>query len=225
MAAAAADVLDIADHLELDNFSVVGRSGGGPHALACAALHRRANAVRGAAVLVGLAPSDAQGLDWFEGMTDSNTNEYEMAAASGDAVVADLTRRAEEVSRNPDSLLHALETEMSAADRRIVSDVGIRRQLLDTYREALKFGPYGWIDDVLAFRCPWGFDLARSRFRSCCGTGTRTYSRRRSTRSGWPSQIPGATIELQRGAAHFGAMEILPQVLARLKNESLQAPR
>src|SRR5580693_7962574 len=35
--AAAWDVLDIADHLALDTFGVVGRSGGGPHALACAA--------------------------------------------------------------------------------------------------------------------------------------------------------------------------------------------
>jgi pimeloyl-ACP methyl ester carboxylesterase len=69
VADAAADVLDVADHLELDNFSVVGRSGGGPHALACAALIE-GKRVRGAAVLVGLAPSDAQGLDWFEGMTD-----------------------------------------------------------------------------------------------------------------------------------------------------------
>ncbi|GAB3901332.1 hypothetical protein GCM10027612_64540 [Microbispora bryophytorum subsp. camponoti] len=50
----AADVAAIADHLGLDRFAVVGRSGGGPHALACAALipHR----VTRAAVLVGLAP-------------------------------------------------------------------------------------------------------------------------------------------------------------------------
>jgi pimeloyl-ACP methyl ester carboxylesterase len=223
VASAAADVLDIADQLGLDNFSVVGRSGGGPHALACAALIA-GKRLRGAAVLVGLAPSDAQGLDWFEGMTDSNTNEYEMAAADGDAVVADLTRRAEEVSRNPDSLLRALETEMSEADRRIVSDVGIRRQLLDTYREALKFGPYGWIDDVLAFRCPWGFDLGTITVPVLLWHGDEDVFSPPKHSVWMASQIPGATIELQRGAAHFGAMEILPQVLARLKNDSLHAP-
>ena len=38
VADAALDVLDIADRLELKEFSIVGRSGGGPHALACAAL-------------------------------------------------------------------------------------------------------------------------------------------------------------------------------------------
>ena len=38
VADAAADVLTIADAYGLDKFAVVGRSGGGPHALACAAL-------------------------------------------------------------------------------------------------------------------------------------------------------------------------------------------
>jgi pimeloyl-ACP methyl ester carboxylesterase len=37
VADAAWDVLAIADHLNLGQFGVVGRSGGGPHALACAA--------------------------------------------------------------------------------------------------------------------------------------------------------------------------------------------
>ncbi len=127
VADAALDVLDIADHLGIDEFGVVGRSGGGPHALACAALIEEKR-LQNVAVLVGLAPSDAKGLDWFEGMTDSNTNEYELAAiGDGDPVVADLTQRAEEVRKNPESLLHALEKEMSEADKRIVSDVGIRR--------------------------------------------------------------------------------------------------
>jgi hypothetical protein len=35
------------------------------------------------------------------------------------------------------------------------------------------------------------------------------------------NQIPGAKIQVQRGAAHFDAMEILPRVLARLKADSL----
>ncbi len=38
VADAATDVLAIADAFGLDKFAVVGRSGGGPHALACAAL-------------------------------------------------------------------------------------------------------------------------------------------------------------------------------------------
>ena len=70
VADAAADVLAIADAYELEKFAVVGRSGGGPHALACAALLPERTTKT--AVLVGLAPHGADGLDWFDGMAQSN---------------------------------------------------------------------------------------------------------------------------------------------------------
>ncbi|MGH3250352.1 MAG: alpha/beta fold hydrolase, partial [Trebonia sp.] len=70
VADAAADVSAIADALGLAKFAVVGRSGGGPHALACAAL--LPERLTKAAVLVGIAPREATGIDWLEGMTGSN---------------------------------------------------------------------------------------------------------------------------------------------------------
>jgi pimeloyl-ACP methyl ester carboxylesterase len=222
VAAAAWDVLDIADHLGLDKFGVVGRSGGGPHALACAAFIGRKR-LRSVAVLVGLAPSDATGLDWFEGMTDSNVNEYELAALDEDhAVVADLTRRAEEINRDPESLLNALEKEMAEADKRIAFDVGIRCHLVDTYREAIKNGPYGWIDDVLAFRSPWGFELGKISIPVRLWHGDQDVFSPLGHSRWMADKIPSAHIEVEPGAAHFGAMEILPKVLAQLKEDSLR---
>ena len=73
VADAASDVLAIADRLGIKKFGVVGRSGGGPHALACAALLE--GRVTSAAALVGLAPTDATELDWLAGMTGSNVEE------------------------------------------------------------------------------------------------------------------------------------------------------
>ena len=70
VADAAEDVLAIADAYGLKKFAVVGRSGGGPHALACAAL--LPERTTRAAVLVGIAPHGADGLDWFDGMAHSN---------------------------------------------------------------------------------------------------------------------------------------------------------
>jgi pimeloyl-ACP methyl ester carboxylesterase len=222
VANAALDVLDIADHLRVDEFGVVGRSGGGPHALACAALIEEKR-LRNVSVLVGLAPSNAKGLDWLDGMTDSNTDAYELAANEGDAVVADLTRRAEEIMRDPENLLIALEKEMSEADRRITSDVAIRRRLLETYREALKCGPHGWIDDVLAFRRDWGFDLDKITVPVHLWHGNEDVFSPPAHSAWMAERIPGATITVQRGAAHFDAMEILPKVLAQMKAASHSA--
>ena len=56
----AADVRAIADQLGIGRFYTVGWSGGGPHALACAAL--LGDRVIAAATLAGVAPRDAEGL-------------------------------------------------------------------------------------------------------------------------------------------------------------------
>ena len=103
VADAAADVLAIADAYGLEKFSVVGRSGGGPHALACAAL--LPGRTTRAAVLVGLAPHGADGLDWFDGMARSNVIEFTAAANGYEDIVAHtkaVARRGPGQPRQPD---------------------------------------------------------------------------------------------------------------------------
>ena len=64
IAAAAADVAAIADALGIGRFAVFGHSGGGSHALACAAL--LPDRCLAAASLAGPAPRRAEGLDCAE---------------------------------------------------------------------------------------------------------------------------------------------------------------
>lgn len=221
VADAAFDVLDIADQLGLGEFGIVGRSGGGPHALACAALLDRSR-LRSVAVLVGLAPHEAKGLDWFDGMASSNVNDYETASLDDDTLIADLSSRAEGIRANPESMLETLEKEMTEADRRIATDAGIRRRLLETYQEALRDGPYGWIDDVLAFRSPWGFELSKIKVPVRFWHGDMDVFSPLAHSRWMAREIPTATIEVEAGAAHFGAMQVLPRVLARLRADSGQ---
>ena len=73
----AEDVRTIADALGIDRFAVTGRSGGGPHTLACAAL--LPDRVIRCAAVVAVAPFDADGLDWFAGQTPGNVTEGELS--------------------------------------------------------------------------------------------------------------------------------------------------
>lgn len=223
VAAAAEDVSAIADALKLDEFGVVGRSGGGPHALACAALlGQRATTT---AVLVSLAPSDAYGLSWRGGMTDSNVAEYDLADTGLEAVEADLTERAEQIRDDPESLLKFLNGELTAPDMRVVSDVPLRRQLHDTYKEAVRCGAYGWIDDVLAFRRPWEFDLGKIENPVLLWHGDEDVFSPLSHTHWLSENIPGAEVVIQPGAAHFDAVRILPKILARMRPNGGRADR
>jgi pimeloyl-ACP methyl ester carboxylesterase len=214
---AAEDVGMLAKHLGLQRYGVVGRSGGGPHALAVAARH--AEEVIAAAVLVGLAPPNAPDLDWYGGMVGSNVEEYLSADVNSSTLTEGIRLRAERIRRNPESLLDVLLKEMSAPDRRIVADMSIRRLLAATYEEALRTGPSGWIDDALALRCDWGFDPTEVKPRVLLWHGADDNFTPVSHTRWLADRLPHCEVHVQSGAAHFGAVEILPQMLDWLKSK------
>ncbi|MET7750824.1 alpha/beta hydrolase [Micromonospora sp. NPDC005367] len=217
----AADVAAIADAFGIDRFALVGRSGGGPHALACAAL--LPDRVTRAAVLVGLAPADAPDLDWYGGMTDENVDEHTLGDADTAELRDMLTVRAKDVQRDPMTLLEFLRPQLTEPDIRVVDDVVIRRLLTDMYAEALRHGPEGWIDDVLAVHRSWGFDLGAIRLPVRLWHGEQDRFSPVSHSRWLAARIPTAEVQVQPGAAHFGAVEILPQTLAWLTTPALAA--
>jgi pimeloyl-ACP methyl ester carboxylesterase len=208
------DVETIAKDLDIDEFAVLGRSGGGPHALACAAL--LPERVTRAGVLVSLAPWDAMGHQWFDGMSDSNILEYTTAANQPEVLTARLVQTAARIKADPNSHVATLGPEMPEDDRRVVADVGIRGLLAQNFAEALRDSADGWIDDALAFCAPWGFDPADIKAPVLLWHGgDDVFSP--VTHTHWlADRIQSAQVVIKPGIAHFGALEAVPDVLSWL---------
>jgi len=156
VADAAEDVRAIADHLGLDRFAVIGRSGGGPHALACAAL--LPDRVTRAACLVGLAPFDAEGLDWMRGMAEMNQEHYRAARQSERHLAHVLYPHVVAMRSNPEHLMHRIEEHGQAEDVATLHDRAYREEFVSNMAEAIERSLAGWAADSLAFTRPWGFD-------------------------------------------------------------------
>ena len=145
VASAAAHVSGIADALGIDQFAVMGHSGGGPHALACGAL--LPDRVLGVVSVAGLAPFGAEGLDWFAGMTPYGAAELR-AATEGRAALEDYLESAE---FDPEMFTPADHASLSGEWSWLNGVVG----------PAVEAGPGGLIEDDLAYVAPWGFDPAQ----------------------------------------------------------------
>jgi pimeloyl-ACP methyl ester carboxylesterase len=158
---AAADVATILDALGVDRFATYGGSGGGPHALACAAvLPDRCVA---AVTLAGVAPADAPGLDWLAGMGEGNHAEV-AAAREGRERLTEFCRAdaAQITGAQPEDLVDAMRPHLSDVDARALTGE-LAAHMLASVTEALRPGVEGWVDDDFAFLAPWGFDPASVR--------------------------------------------------------------
>jgi pimeloyl-ACP methyl ester carboxylesterase len=215
----ASDVAAIANEFGIGRFSIVGRSGGAPHALACAAtLGERLHC---AAALSSLAPVDAEGLHRYGGTADSNVDAYRDEEVHDD-LKTELAKRARRVRDDPDSLLRSLWPELASQDRKVVGDIALRRILAETYATALQDTACGWIDDMLALRRPWGFDLSAITTQVMLWHGGDDVFSPVSHTIWLAKQINSSTLELQSDAAHFSAIEVLPRILAWIRTAAGQ---
>jgi pimeloyl-ACP methyl ester carboxylesterase len=146
VALAADDVSSVADALGIERFAVMGHSGGGPHALACGAL--LPERVLGVLSVSGMAPFDAEGLDFFAGMADSG------AASLRAAVQGREAKEQFEATADEDAESGFIPADLAALE-------GQWSWFVSVVRPAIENGPGPLIDDDLAYVAPWGFDPAR----------------------------------------------------------------
>lgn len=151
------DVAAIADALGVERFYTTGHSGGGPHALACAAL--LPDRVNSAATTAGVAPFDAEGLDWLAGMGQENLDEFAAQQAGDSELQAFLEGSAEEFrSLTGEQVLAALGDLISEGDRAVLTGE-FAEHIAASLRGALRTSIWGWFDDDKATCDEWGFDL------------------------------------------------------------------
>ena len=196
------DVVAIADRLGVDRFAVTGGSGGGPHALACAAL--LGDRVLRCLADVSIAPYGAEGLDWLAGMTAGNVDEFE-AALAGEAAIRAVTERerATTLQRLADGRPDVFgdSYEMSAADQaQMVKHIDL---LADQLSHGLEPGVDGWVDDELAFTKPWAFEVGSIRVPVYVTYG-RADTLVPAAHGDWlAAHIPGAKVVVS-DAGHMG---------------------
>ena len=160
IAAVAQDTAALLDAVAVERFATVGWSGGGPHALACAALLPGRCAA--ALSVAGVAPYLPEAFDWTEGMGLENVEEFRLGLEAGPAYDEMLaTSRKEFLALRPEDVRSASDLFgelVSDADEKATKPESVAFMLRNV-AHGLAPGVGGWRDDDQAFLRDWGVDL------------------------------------------------------------------
>lgn len=205
-----ADTKELVDQLGIDRCIVAGWSGGGPHALACAARLEEAAA---ALIIAGVAPFDAEGLDFLDGMGEENIEEFGAAIAGPGAIRSYLaTASAELDDLTVASLIESMDSILPEVDKAVLSEE-FGADMVAEFVEALRLGYEGWLEDDLAFSAPWGFSLDEITTPTAIWQGSKDLMVPFAHGQWLAAHVPGASAHLLEGEGHLsialGAIDLM----------------
>lgn len=178
----------------------MGWSGGGPHALACGA---RLGAAAAVLVVAGVAPYEADGLDWMAGMGEDNIVEFS-ATLQGEDRLRPLLRQQGELLRGISArdIVASMESLLPDVDRAaLTGEFG--EDMAASFRDAVRVGVDGWLDDDLAFAKPWGFSLAEISVPTMIWQGSADLMVPFAHGQWLASRLPAASAHLEEGEGHL----------------------
>jgi pimeloyl-ACP methyl ester carboxylesterase len=203
------DVGQIADHVGVERFAVLGISGGGPHALVCAAL--LADRVTRASVASGIGPvhssADSEGMMPLNVLITSVVRHSERAIVPLTALMTEVSRR------RPETALKSLKKQLPAADVAVFERPEIREAFVRDARRASSTTARATAQDMALFARPWGFELSEIVVPVDFWQGDAdrnvpvAHARRQA------GEVKQSTLHEFPGEGHFMALDHLEEIL------------
>jgi len=201
-------VAQLADSLQLGRFSVLGFSGGGAYALACAA--RLSSRIKRTVLVGSIAPFET---DEMQSQVNVDFKPlYELAKLDPEAAQVQIS----DMASNPEMLMAAMQSILPEPDQSIFAQEGFHRNYLKNLSQAILNGVEGLVDDLYRVTNPWLFDIAdiespvniwHGRDDNNVGYGVAEYL---------SSKLAKTSCHLLEDAGHFFMFRDWEQVFERL---------
>jgi pimeloyl-ACP methyl ester carboxylesterase len=149
------DALAVADELDWDRFSVLGISGGGPHALAVGV--RAPERVLRLGLAVGGPPTEL--VDPADLIAINREGRRRAEEEGRESLEAFLAEPAAQIPSDPLGVIESAMADAPPVDRAMLTRADVRQVLAASLREGFANGPLGWYDDSWALSTPWDFRL------------------------------------------------------------------
>lgn len=201
------DVVELARALQLERFSVLGVSGGGPYAAACA--FKIPHAVVATGIVCGMGPADAPGMK--EGLA------WRFAAGRNSLLRRGLLGLMSfAVRRKPEAFTEKIAEGMRGPDQALLrAQPHLAAQMAELcFAEAFRRGIAGVNHDAMLYARPWGFQLQEITGPVSLWHGDADDNVPVSVGQHVADAIPGCTPHFLTGEGHLSLpYKYLPEVI------------
>ncbi len=200
----------VLDALRIDTAVMLGVSGGGPFAAACAA--RIPARVRSLMLVCPLGlpqwPTD--------GMAEGERLALRLAAHAPAFGGWGLGRLAALARSSPGAFLWLTATSQPEADIRSMQQPEVRESFINCYLEAFRRGSWGVAQDLRLLTRPWGIDLGSITVPTSIHHGDADTTVPAQHARLYAEAIPGAQLQIHPGQGHFSILDHPQDILAAL---------
>ncbi|MGA2873337.1 MAG: alpha/beta fold hydrolase [Candidatus Dormibacteria bacterium] len=213
----ARDALIIADQLGLARFATLGDSGGGPFAIATAAVG--GERVTRIGVASGAGPfQEVPGA--IEGLSEIDSRAVGLLPTNPAEAAATFTSSLEPIlaamNQGGDALRAAFEPLLSARDRVLFADPVVGRYQIASLREGLRQGVSGWGWDNVAYVGRWEIEVATVQTPALLWYGDEDLMAPLAHGRWLDEHLPNSRLVIRAGEGHFGLLDHLAEVLSEL---------
>jgi pimeloyl-ACP methyl ester carboxylesterase len=208
------DVAALADALGFGRFAVLGISGGGPFALACAAL--LGNRVTRTAIVSGVGPPGSMkgAMNWVARAA------FFLAPHAAWLLRPELLVGARLAMHFPRRFLDSVASHMSAPDRPILARPQVRAMLERDVQAAFAQGPDAVLCDLALHARPWNLPLAAIGCPTAFWHGTDDRMIPDSASRMLAQIVESSELRLVEGQGHFMVFDLWPEIVDWLTGKS-----
>jgi pimeloyl-ACP methyl ester carboxylesterase len=202
----------LADALEIDRFAVLGYSGGGPYAVACAVA--LADRVTSVAVCAGMGE-----VGTVAAIGDFESTDRRMLAMSTKRprlarVVLDVSAMA--ATWSPKLAMKSFLKELSATDREVAASLGSPVEAMRLFTMAFQEGAHGVVADYRAVARRWGVDPAAVTVPVTVWHGSADTMVPLRHSQELAAMVPGSVLTVWEGEGHLATVTHIGDVLDAL---------
>lgn len=189
------DVRELAGHLGLDSFHLLGHSGGGPYAAACA--RELDDLLKGVAIVAGLSPmSDRRTREGMRKM-----NQFLLTVGRPAPWLLDvMMKMTAKMAQDPEKVRKSL-GDLPEVDRLLIER--FLPEVAEIMGEAFVQGTRGATEEGRIYASPWGFELAEITVPVAIWQGMRDVNVPRSNSEVFHEAIGGSRLEIIEDEGHF----------------------